>query len=103
MTPIITITNEQPGTCGPTIQWQRRITPRNLVHAVREYNRIQKDLIDAFGNIGRGTTWIEVNGKKVHAGDIWEIAFDGQRWPDESYKRPPKTVIAEEIIKEMTQ
>lgn len=44
------------------IMWERRTTPVNLTKAVHVLQAISGHLARSMGNIGCGTTWLEVDG-----------------------------------------
>jgi hypothetical protein len=47
--------------------------PRNLLKAVERLRRIREENIRAYGNLGCGCTWIEIDGVKLESSRFAEI------------------------------
>lgn len=67
--------NRLNGVDGPTVQHKWSAGPRNLLRALKMLDSHKKHMEDCYGNVGCGTSWIEVNGYRLNESDMFDFAM----------------------------
>lgn len=63
------------GMSGAGVHIKREVStgPRNLMAAAEDFDAVRKHLKEAYGNIGCGRVWIEVDGKEVDRHELEKL------------------------------
>lgn len=71
--------------------------PRNLLAAASALIEIQKDTELAYGNVGCGRTWLEIDGQVIDPMDLTDIVH-GDLWADDYTLKKTRTQYAKELL-----
>lgn len=76
--------------------------PRNLLRAIRLLADHRASMTRSYGNIGRGATWLEIDGVEIHDYDLDEVARDDREFADpySSHREPTRTEKAASLIED---
>lgn len=50
--------------------------PRNLLKAIEHLGKHRSDMVNGYGNIGCGRSWLEIDGQPIHPYDLEDVARD---------------------------
>jgi hypothetical protein len=50
--------------------------PRNLIAAIQQLREHRADMVRCYGNIGCGSSWLEIDGQEIHGFDLEDVARD---------------------------
>ena len=90
-----------------TVREWKNTNPRNLVAAAKLLPVIHKSSVEAYGNVGCGSCWIEIDGKKldgyeadqINVARLWRL--EKQDWT--SLRVPTATAYAARLLGNPTQ
>jgi len=79
--------------------------PRNLLKAIEQLRKHRSDMERSYGNIGCGSSWLEIDGQEIHSYDLEEVARDdAEMLPRSEFPRrrmKTRTTKAKELIAEV--
>ena len=72
--------------------------PRNLIKAIKTLGEHRRDMIASYGNIGCGSSWLEIDGRRTDQYDLDEVIME---YPPEISTETP-TARAKQLLKEVS-
>lgn len=81
------------------IHYQFKTGPRNLLKALKLLKEHEKYMEECYGNIGCGSSWIEIDGKKIGGFDIDDVI----NCIDSNLEDYIPTAIAKSLIDEIAK
>ena len=81
--------------------------PRNLIKAIQKLEEHRKEMRDGYGNIGCGSSWMEIDGVEVDQFDLDEVyRDDADMWTPAEIRQgyaqiTPRTTKAKELIERL--
>jgi len=77
------------------IHYEWTTGPRNLLKAVDTFSDHARDMVAAYGNIGCGGSWLEIDGTRIHPFDVSDVRENDEK---DSLAYKSRTEKARELI-----